>query len=146
VASPARGFYVIVLPEYERLGSGTDDLVVGLVYIAALAPDAHETSQSQLDKFPRTDVFSYVEVADGRAWMFPEGVECFAGDLSEQEKKVVWATHFAPAADIFSHGVEGTAWRSKPSWNSNASQRSAWVPQPMSLRAVTCPCSPNRNG
>ncbi len=30
--------------------------------------------------------------------------------------------------------------------NSNASQRSAWVPQPMSLRAVTCPCSPNRNG
>ena len=38
--------------------------------------------------------------------MFPEGVECFAGDLSEQEKKVVWATHFAPAADIFNHGVE----------------------------------------
>src|SRR6266478_5132121 len=36
--------------------------------------------------------------------------------LSEQEKKVVWATHFAPAADIFNHGVEGTAWRSKPSW------------------------------
>ena len=42
--------------------AGTDDLVVGLVYIAALAPDADETSQSQQDKFPRTDVFSYVEV------------------------------------------------------------------------------------
>jgi pimeloyl-ACP methyl ester carboxylesterase len=96
--------------------AGTDDRVVGLVYIAALAPDADETSQSQQDKFPRTDVFSYVEVADGRAWMLPKGVECFAGDLSEQEKKVVWATHFAPAADIFNHAVEGTAWRSKPSW------------------------------
>src|SRR3989441_10441472 len=96
--------------------AGTDDRVSGLVYIAALAPDADETSQSQLDKFPTTDVFSYVEVADGRAWMLPKGVECFAGDLSEQEKKVVWATHFAPAADIFNHRVEGTAWRSKPSW------------------------------
>src|SRR5467141_134220 len=61
--------------------AGTDDRVVGLVYIAALAPDADETSQSQQDKFPRTDVFSYVEVADGRAWMLPKGVECFAGDL-----------------------------------------------------------------
>src|ERR1700732_1048190 len=48
---------------------GTDDRVVGLVYIAALAPDADETSQSQQEKFPVTDVLKYVEVADGRAWM-----------------------------------------------------------------------------
>ncbi len=96
--------------------AGTDDRVVGLVYIAALAPDADETSQGQQDKFSRTDVFSYVEIADGRAWMLPKGVECFAGDLSEQEQKVVWATHFAPAADIFTKKVDGTAWKSKPSW------------------------------
>src|SRR5258708_2947451 len=91
--------------------AGADDRVVGLVYIAALAPDADETSQGQQDKFPRTDVFSYVEVADGRAWMLPRGVECFAGDLSEQEKEVVWATHFAPAADIFNHREPEPAWR-----------------------------------
>src|SRR6266853_395119 len=96
--------------------AGTDDRVAGLVYIAALAPDAGETSQSQIEKFPVTDVFAHVEVADGRVWMLPDGVDCFAGDLSEQEKKVVWATHFAPAADIFNHGVDGTAWKSKPSW------------------------------
>src|SRR6266851_3804001 len=41
--------------------AGTDDRVVGLVYIAALAPDAGETSQSQLDQFPVTDVFSHIE-------------------------------------------------------------------------------------
>jgi hypothetical protein len=46
----------------------------------------------------------------------PEGVACFAGDLSEQEQKVVWATHFAPAADLFTKNVAGTAWKSKPSW------------------------------
>jgi len=96
--------------------AGTDPRVAGLVYIAALAPDANETSQSQQAQFPVTDVFSYVEVADGRVWMRPEGVACFAGDLPEEEQKVVWATHAAPAADLFNQKVEGTAWRSKPSW------------------------------
>jgi len=28
----------------------------------------------------------------------------------------VWATHAAPVADLFEQKVEGTAWRSKPSW------------------------------
>ena len=69
--------------------AGTDERVAGLVYIAALAPDADETSQSQQAKFPTTDVFKYSEVADGRVWLKPEGVACFAGDLSEQEQKVV---------------------------------------------------------
>src|ERR1700757_3651991 len=46
--------------------AGTDPRVAGLVYIAALAPDSDETSQSQQSKFPVTDVFSHVEVADGR--------------------------------------------------------------------------------
>jgi pimeloyl-ACP methyl ester carboxylesterase len=96
--------------------AGTDERVAGLVYIAALAPDADETSQSQQSKFPVTDVFKYVAVADGRVWMLPDGVKCFAGDLSEEEQRVVWATHFAPDADLFNQKVEGTAWRSKPSW------------------------------
>jgi pimeloyl-ACP methyl ester carboxylesterase len=96
--------------------AGTDNRVAGLVYIAALAPDAGETSQTQQANFPRTDVFSHIEVADGRIWMLPQGVECFAGDLSEQEKKLVWATHFPPAVDLFDAKVEGTAWKSKPTW------------------------------
>jgi pimeloyl-ACP methyl ester carboxylesterase len=86
--------------------AGTDDRVAGLVYLAALAPDAGETSQGQLDQFPTTDVFAHVAVADGRVWLLPDGVTCFAGDLSEQEQKVVWATHFAPAADLFNQKVE----------------------------------------
>jgi pimeloyl-ACP methyl ester carboxylesterase len=96
--------------------AGTDDRVGGLVYIAALAPDETETSQSQQDQFPVTDVFNYIEVADGRIWMQPEGVQAFAGDLPEPEQQLVWATHFAPDAGLFNARVEGTAWRSKPSW------------------------------
>ena len=87
--------------------AGTDPRVAGLVYIAALAPDANETSQSQQAKFPVTDVFSYVDVTDGRAWMKPEGIVCFAGDLPEEEQKLVWATHAAPAADLFNAESRG---------------------------------------
>jgi pimeloyl-ACP methyl ester carboxylesterase len=96
--------------------AGTDDRVAGLVYIAALAPDETETSQSQQDPFPVTDVFSYIEVADGRIWMLPEGTRAFAGDLPEQEQKLVWATHVAPDVDLFNQKLDGTAWRTKPSW------------------------------
>jgi pimeloyl-ACP methyl ester carboxylesterase len=95
--------------------AGVDDRVAGLVYLAALAPDESETSQSQLDQFPVSDVFSHIEVADGRIWMLPDGIECFAGDLSEEEQKLVWAAHYPPAADLFSRNADGVAWRSKPS-------------------------------
>jgi len=101
--------------------AGIDDRVVGLVYIAALGPDENETSQGQQDKFPVTPVFSHIEVADGRVWMKPSGVACFCGDLPEEEQKLVWATHFAPAAELFLHNAPGVAWRTKPSWAIGAS-------------------------
>src|SRR5271169_5368771 len=40
--------------------AGTDDRVVGLVYIAALGLDEEETSQSQQDQFPKTDIFGQI--------------------------------------------------------------------------------------
>jgi pimeloyl-ACP methyl ester carboxylesterase len=96
--------------------SGVDDRVAGLVYIGAVAPDVGETVQQQLDKYP-SDIFSRVEVADGRAWMLPNGTEFFAGDLSEEEQKLVWATHYAPVADLFhQQKIKSTPWKSKPSW------------------------------
>src|SRR6266478_2237953 len=52
--------------------AGTDPRVAGLVYVAALAPDADETSQSLQAKFPVTDVFSHIEVAVGRIWLKPD--------------------------------------------------------------------------
>jgi pimeloyl-ACP methyl ester carboxylesterase len=96
--------------------AGTDNRVAALVYIAALAPDADETSQSQQQKFPVTDVFSHIEVADGRIWLKPDGIGCFAGDLPEAEQKLVWATQAGPVPDLFTQKVDGVAWRSKPSW------------------------------
>src|SRR5712675_3016605 len=96
--------------------AGTDDRVAGLVYISALAPDEDETSQSLQDQFPVTDVFSHIEIADGRIWLLPSGIGCFAGDLSEQEQGLVWATQGVPDVNLFGQKLAGTAWRSKPSW------------------------------
>ncbi len=96
--------------------SGTDPRVAGLVYIAAVAPDIGETVQGQLDKYP-SDIFNRVELADGRAWMLPNATEFFAGDLSEEERKLVWATHYPPVADLFQQQkITSTPWKSKPSW------------------------------
>jgi pimeloyl-ACP methyl ester carboxylesterase len=115
VASPA----ILVGHSYGGTvitAAGTDDRVAGLVYIAALAPDEDETSQSLQEQFPVTDIFAHIEIADGRIWMLPSGIGCFAGDLSEQEQQLVWATQGVPAADLFNQKLGGTAWRTKPSW------------------------------
>src|SRR2546422_8651637 len=51
VSSPA----ILVGHSYGGSGitaTGTDDLVVGLVYIAALAPDADQTVQAQPERIP----------------------------------------------------------------------------------------------
>jgi pimeloyl-ACP methyl ester carboxylesterase len=96
--------------------AGTDPRVAGLVYIAALAPDEDETSQSLQAKFPVTDVFQHIDVTDGRIWLKPSGLACFAGDLPDAEQKLVYATQGVPVAGLFNQKVEGTAWKSKPSW------------------------------
>jgi pimeloyl-ACP methyl ester carboxylesterase len=96
--------------------AGTDDRVAGLVYIAALAADEDETASSLQAKFPATDVFNHIEIAEGRIWLLPDGIECFAGDLSEEEQKLVWATQGVPSADLFDQKLPGAAWKAKPSW------------------------------
>jgi pimeloyl-ACP methyl ester carboxylesterase len=134
--------------------AGTDPRVAGLVYIAALAPDADETSQGQQAKFPVTDVFSHIEVTDGRVWLKPSGVPCFAGDLPEAEQKLVYATQGVPVAACSPrkskerHGRPSRAGTSSPRmtvpsipiWS--ALWRNAWGPLPSRSRAVTFPCFP----
>jgi pimeloyl-ACP methyl ester carboxylesterase len=96
--------------------AGMDDRVAALVFLAALAPDETETSQSQQEKFPVTEVFSHIEVADGRIWLKQEGIGAFCGDLSAADQQLVWATQTVPVPDLFNQKLDGVAWRAKPSW------------------------------
>jgi pimeloyl-ACP methyl ester carboxylesterase len=94
--------------------AGIDDRVAGLVYIAALAQDDEGTMS--VEKFPAPDVDKYLDVVDGRIWISLNGVACLAGDLSEEEQWLLWATQFPPAVDLQSRNAPGVAWKSKPSW------------------------------
>jgi pimeloyl-ACP methyl ester carboxylesterase len=96
--------------------AGMDSRAGALVYICALAPDETETSQGQLNKFPTTQVFSHIEVADGRIWLKPSGTAHFCGDLSEADQKLVWAAQGVPVPDLFDQKHAGVAWKTKPSW------------------------------
>ncbi len=96
--------------------AGTDPRVAGLVYLAAFGPDEDETTQSLKEKFTSTDIFSDIGIGDGHVLQKPCGFPSFAGDLPENEQKLIWATQSAPVADLFSQKVAGTAWKSKPSW------------------------------
>ena len=96
--------------------AGTDPRVAALVYIAALAPDADETSQGQQNKFAKTPVFSHIEVTDGRVWLKPSGITHFCGDLPAAEQQLVYATQGVPVADLFDQKLDGVAWKTKPSW------------------------------
>ena len=95
--------------------AGIHDKVAGLVYIAALAPDEEETSQSQQEKFPTTEIFPHIELSEGRLWIADGGIGFFCGDLPESEQKLVAATQLSAAAALFTEKIDGTAWRTKPS-------------------------------
>jgi pimeloyl-ACP methyl ester carboxylesterase len=87
----ARATRPVVLVGHSYAGGlitavGTDGRVCGLVYIAALGLDEEEASQGQQDQLPKTDIFGQIEVAEWRVWMFPEGIDNFARDLTDEEK------------------------------------------------------------
>jgi hypothetical protein len=46
------------------------------VPMASLAEPAAEV--------PVTDVFSHIEIADGRIWLLRDGIDRFAGDLTDE--------------------------------------------------------------
>jgi hypothetical protein len=46
----------------------------------------------------------------------PRGRQILRRRSAEEEQNVVWATHYALAADLFDQKMEGTGWKSKPSW------------------------------
>jgi len=46
-----------------------------------------------------------------------DGGRVLRRDLSPEEQGIVYATHFAPALDLFTQKHDGVAWRSKPSWS-----------------------------
>jgi pimeloyl-ACP methyl ester carboxylesterase len=98
--------------------AGNQPNVVGLVYIAAFAPDAGESLLDVGQGFPPPPgVLNAAPDSDGYVWINPAKFrESFCQDLSADEALVMAVTQKAPAGSTFADKMTEPAWRSKPSW------------------------------
>lgn len=96
--------------------AGNHDKVRGLVYVAALAPEAGENAQELIGKFTQPELFSHLEEENGRIWIARDGISHFCGDLSAEDQQLVWATQGAPRAEVLTATTDSPAWKSRPAW------------------------------
>ncbi|MDE1163473.1 MAG: alpha/beta hydrolase [Acidobacteriaceae bacterium] len=130
--------------------AGNDPKVVGLVYVAAFAPDAGQSIVDISKPFPPPPgPQTAVPVGDGFLLLSPEGIETdFAQDLSKEEKALLTAGQPQTSGAIFVAQPTQAAWRSKPSWYIVAShdrmiapEHEASMAQQLNAATTTLPSS-----
>src|SRR5437660_2458929 len=123
--------------------AGNDPKVVGLVYVAALAPSDGESVASVSKPFPPTPLGSEVRAdAEGFLTLTPKGIaEDFAQDLTDKEKQILTATQAPTAAAVFGATVTTAAWKTKPSWSVIASNDRAVSPELQKAEAAAMKAS-----
>ncbi|WP_020558888.1 alpha/beta hydrolase [Thiofilum flexile] len=91
--------------------------VVGLVYIAAFAPDAGESAGAITQSNPPAAIANVVPDSDGYLWIKADKFrDSFCQDLSAEEALVMAVTQKAPVGSTFGDNVTAPAWKKKPSW------------------------------
>jgi pimeloyl-ACP methyl ester carboxylesterase len=105
--------------------------VVGLVYVAAFAPDEGETLAGLAKPYGDTPLFGELHpIADGFLLLSAKGVmEDFAQDLAPAEKLAMVATQAATQSAILGTPIGAAAWHTKPSWFVVASNDRAISPE-----------------
>lgn len=98
--------------------SHNEPKVIGLVYIAAFAPEEGESLNSINSKYPTLPSSQHViPGAEGLLYLDPVYLpEYFAGDLPLEEGKVLAATQRPVGPDIFTDMTLGAGWKQHPSW------------------------------
>jgi pimeloyl-ACP methyl ester carboxylesterase len=91
--------------------------VVGLVYIAAFAPDAGEGLGAITEQMPPAAVANIAPDSDGYVWIAQDKFhESFCQDLAADEALVMAVTQKAPVGSTFADLVTNPAWKKKPTW------------------------------
>lgn len=103
--------------------AGDQPNVVGLVYIAAFAPDAGESPGGITANRPPVAAANLAPDSDGYLWVKQDKFhESFCQDLSADEALVMAVTQKAPLASTFGNTITAPAWKKKPSWYQISSQ------------------------
>lgn len=97
---------------------GTDPKVIGLVYLAALAPDIGESTSSLLASVPPTPLFSQLsEDAYGFLKVSTTGyLQDFAEGVPTEKANVFAATQEPTSVTSLGGVATAAAWKDKPSW------------------------------
>jgi pimeloyl-ACP methyl ester carboxylesterase len=92
--------------------------VAGLVYVAAIAPDLHETTVDLMKRAaPMPAGQAITADSSGFLWLDRSRYHAdFAADVPENLTRVLSAAQQPISAKAFSETVSQVAWREKPSW------------------------------
>ena len=93
--------------------------VVGLVYVAAFAPDADEDlgQISEWNVAAAAAAGNVVPDSDGYVWIKQDKFnESFCQDLPADEALVMAVTQKAPFGSTFGNAASDPAWKKKPTW------------------------------
>ncbi|SMQ70888.1 alpha/beta hydrolase [Agreia sp. VKM Ac-1783] len=99
--------------------AGTHDRVIGLVYVAAFAPDSGESVTQIVSSYEPAEVSKYfTRGADGE-WISAPDEESWrelAWDVPEEVRLAGRSESRVSADAIFTETIAEPAWRSRPSW------------------------------
>ena len=97
--------------------AGNDEKVVGLVYVAAFAPDTNESLLALLGTLPPAPNSGVGAPENGFFWYdkakFHKG---FCAELSEEKAAFMYDSQVPNGMPTFGTPISKAAWRNKPSW------------------------------
>jgi pimeloyl-ACP methyl ester carboxylesterase len=97
--------------------AGNDPKVVGLVYIAAFAPDLGESVPTLSANAPQTELGKYFVPSGTFFFLSEAGVKTvFAADVSAKQQSLIYATQTPASQTVFGDKSDAPAWKTKPSW------------------------------
>ncbi|MCY1211047.1 Alpha/beta hydrolase family protein [compost metagenome] len=110
--------------------AGDQPNVVGLVYIAAFAPDAGESPGGITQQHLPVAAPNLEPDSDGYLWLKSDKFhESFCQDLSPDDTLVMAVTQKAPLASTFGDVITTPAWKKKPSWYQISSEDRMIAPE-----------------
>ncbi|CAI0777831.1 Predicted esterase of the alpha/beta hydrolase fold [Serratia quinivorans] len=111
--------------------------VVGLVFIAAFAPDAGESPGGITQQHPPIAAANLAPDSDGYLWIKADKFhESFCQDLSAEAALVMAVTQKAPLASTFGNEITEPAWKHKPSWYQISSNDRMIAPENQQLMSA----------
>lgn len=111
--------------------AGSDDKVRSLVYVAAFAPNAGQSTGELYGGYPTAPGSSQIAAdKNGFLYLTPQGMAAdFAQDLPAKQTAIMTATQGPIRAAAFDDRTSVAAWKQKPSWYIVASDDRMIVPE-----------------